>query len=388
MNILHLSSTYPDVLTPRTSPAVKRLIESAAGFAGHHCVSLHDGFPRPREWSARYPGHTVVVAWCPPLRLGLRWFMARCRAVLEASGLDLGGFDLLHAHCLTREGLLATALAERLDRPYCLSIRATDFQVLALKPYLRKRYGEILRGARRIAVIAPWLEARLRRTFASAWDQRMEDKLVLLGNVVDGEPRQHAGHNGRYAMPIAINRSQLRRKNVARTLRAVARLGAAGRRIELDILGDGSGVDRVRAEIQRLGLEDRVRLPGHVAHAAMIDTLAEYKALVLCSRPETFGLVYLEALNAGIPIVHARGTGVDGLFPGFGIGTGADPGRVESIAAALARMEQDFGHHKAEVARLQASGGLRAFNSDRFAERLRDELYGAAARAGGGAAWS
>ncbi len=385
MNILHLTFTYPDAITPRTTLAIERLIASAEGFAENHCVSLHNGFPRVPAGSTHHADHTIVVAWGPPLRLGLRWFLGRCRRVLEASGLDLTRFDLIHAHCLTREGLLAAALAARLDLPYCLSIRATDFQMLALKPYLHRRYEHILRGAQRIAVIAPWLAERLRESYAAAWDDALEEKLVLLGNVVDGEPRTRTAHNGRYVMPIAINKSQLKRKNVARTLKAIAELSARGQRIELDILGDGSGTARVGAELRRLGLQEQVRLPGHVPHAIMLDRLADYKALLLCSYPETFGLVYLEALNAGIPIVHARNTGVDGMFTDFAVGIAANHKRSDAIAAALMRMEADFGRYKAEVARLQAAGGLRAFNSDRFAARLHNELYGVTAARNAGA---
>ena len=375
MKILHLSFTYPDSLTPKTTWAVKRLIESIDGFSENHCVSLHNGFPQRGAWSQRFPDHTIVSAFGLPLHLGLRAFLQRCRVEIERSGIRATQFDLLHAHCLTREGVIAEALSRRSGVPYYLSIRATDLILLRLKPYLRGRYENILRGARRIAVVAPWLETRLKATFAQRWDDQLEAKLYLLGNVVDAEPRSNDRHNDRYVMPIAINQSQLKRKNVARTLRALSHLKQQGKPLRLDIVGQGSGVKQVEQMVKNLGLQAQVSLPGPVDHAGIIDFLAKYKGLVLCSHPETFGLVYLEALNAGIPVLHAQHTGMDGLFPEFDCATSADPGSHLAIASAWERLDTNHRTHKSEVVRLQASSALHAFNSGPYAQRLRDEFY-------------
>lgn len=374
MNILHLSFHYPDEITPRTTPAVRRLIESAGRFADNHCVSFHNGFPEWQERIVSHADHTVVQVRGLPWFIGSRWFLRRCADVVEHAGLEPQRFDLLHAHKLTQEGLIAEHLSERYGIPFCVSLRATDFLLLNFKPYLRGRYLRVLRRAQRIAVIAPWMKQRLRKVYRRAWHE-LEDKILLIGNVVDGSPRWQESHNDRYVLPMAVNQSQLERKNLFRTLDAVATLKQQGKTLCLDILGDGSGMNIAREAIDQRGLSAQVCLCGYVEHDRMLKTLSGYKALLMCSSPETFGLVYLEALLAGIPLVHSRDMGVDGLFPEFAVGVAASPGSVRSIAQALTAMEERYGHHKAEVHRLQRQGLLREFNSDRYAMRLRDQLY-------------
>ncbi len=63
---------------------------------------------------------------------------------------------------------------------------------------------------------------------------------------------------------------------------------------------------------QRAG--QAVRCIGHVAPADMGRTMERYGAMVLPSFPESFGLVYLEALAAGIPVMSSRGYALDGFF--------------------------------------------------------------------------
>ena len=53
---------------------------------------------------------------------------------------------------------------------------------------------------------------------------------------------------------------------------------------------------------------------------------------------ETFGIVYLEALSQGLPIIHSRGQGIDGLFAPNGVSEGVDPHLDTSLADAITRL--------------------------------------------------
>ena len=50
---------------------------------------------------------------------------------------------------------------------------------------------------------------------------------------------------------------------------------------------------------------------------------------------ETFGMVYLEALLCGIPILYSNGTGIDGFVDWISAKAGVDPASVKSIAQGL-----------------------------------------------------
>ncbi len=122
------------------------------------------------------------------------------------------------------------------------------------------------------------------------------------------------------------------------------------------IVGQGPAREALEAEAQALGVADRVTLLGHVPDTRPYYHAARVFALPSHRRSEAFGIVQLEAMAAGIPVVNANipsgvpGVSVHGLT-GETV-TAADP---VALAAALNRLLDD----PALAARLGAAGRRR-----------------------------
>jgi glycosyltransferase involved in cell wall biosynthesis len=83
------------------------------------------------------------------------------------------------------------------------------------------------------------------------------------------------------------------------------------------IIGDGPDAAAIRQRAAELGVADRVHLPGQVADADKHGALAIADAFVSTSQHEGFGLVFLEAMSFGLPIVcYDRGGQTDFLASG------------------------------------------------------------------------
>jgi glycosyltransferase involved in cell wall biosynthesis len=108
----------------------------------------------------------------------------------------------------------------------------------------------------------------------------------------------------------------------------------------LTVWGDGPRADNLAAQVRKLGLEDRVRLPGSTDDLAA--EWARASVAVLASRGEGYPLVLQEAMSAGVPpvsydcpsgpreiITHD----VDGLL--------VPPGSKAALAAAMLRIATD-----------------------------------------------
>ncbi|WP_255405427.1 glycosyltransferase family 4 protein [Sinomonas sp. R1AF57] len=65
----------------------------------------------------------------------------------------------------------------------------------------------------------------------------------------------------------------------------------------------------VRDEVRRLGLEDRIEVPGELRGAELDQEWARADLTLLASESETFGLVVAESLARGVPAVVPAGTG-------------------------------------------------------------------------------
>ena len=90
-------------------------------------------------------------------------------------------------------------------------------------------------------------------------------------------------------------------------LHAVAHAAAQGATFRLEIGGDGPERASLQALAGRLGIEDRVTFCGWIDDVAAF--LADADLFVLPSRVEAFGIVVLEAMACGVPIVATRLSG-------------------------------------------------------------------------------
>lgn len=57
-------------------------------------------------------------------------------------------------------------------------------------------------------------------------------------------------------------------------------------------------------------------------------------AFIMVSHSETFGLVYLECLSQGLPLIYSKGQGIDGMFKNVGISVNSH-NRKEIINAII-----------------------------------------------------
>jgi glycosyltransferase involved in cell wall biosynthesis len=145
------------------------------------------------------------------------------------------------------------------------------------------------------------------------------------------EARRTAVKAGSGRRFLAIGRLAAQ-KNFALLIEAFARI--AGPDDRLAIIGEGGERRALEAQIKRLGLEDKVRLPGHVSPLDAELTAAD--ALVLSSDYEGVPAVVAEALAAGLPIVATRcSVSMDDMLGGGRFGLLVPVGDVAALASAM-----------------------------------------------------
>ncbi len=163
-----------------------------------------------------------------------------------------------------------------------------------------------------------------------------------------------------------------KRKGAYDLVEAVSRLTAEFPDMKLLMGGDGE-VEQVREHVQRLGLEKRVELLGWVTGVDKEALLRRASVYLLPSYNEGLPMSVLEAMAAGLPIVSTPVGGIPEAVADGVEGYLVQPGDVDGIAAALARLlgDTDLRRRMGEAARAKV---VSTFSAEKIVPQI-EALY-------------
>jgi glycogen(starch) synthase len=128
------------------------------------------------------------------------------------------------------------------------------------------------------------------------------------------------------------------RKGFDLALRAVAQLRNDHPTLKLTLVGDGSALAGLVAQASRLGIESAVTFLGRQDPPAVAQLMQHATLIVIPSRVEPFGLVALEAAQAGRPVVATRCGGLPEIVRDGETGILVAPGDPTAIATAVSQL--------------------------------------------------
>ena len=252
------------------------------------------------------------------------------------------GADVIHAHSHRYGHVLeAAAVADRLEIPLVVSThyhpadRGEPPRKRALLRLQDVGFGATAYRVARALIVETEYEARLVREFAPSEKIRTVPPGIDLAawSAPELDPPRPEGLPHEYLLftgRIAPN------KGLPTLLDALARIPAPERRPIVLMGRDWGEQAGLEARARRLGIADHVRFLGHVAN------LGEYRAVVrgasafvLPSEYEAYGLVLLEAMVAGTPIVATAVGGVPEVLDRGRLGRLVPYGEPDPLAAAL-----------------------------------------------------
>lgn len=353
--ILHLSADYPNPQQfHRRTTAIQRLVTGTD--YGRHVVVTMDRTSLPwkacfmdcgedkgvRLYSYRYFGL--------PMGFGLAMAMRRvARHVLKTMKAEHGLPALVHAHKLSFEGIAGLWLVERFgpDTRLFVSVRGeSERKVLLFKPTYRNLMRRIAARADKIYHISAWFRDTYHR-----YVPEQPEKERLLPNIVGNSTSKVPVKDPIPRFVSVFDLDMRKRKGMSDLLQGFAAFRKTHPGIGLDLIGPGSpeAVEAAKKEIADLGLGGSVEILGPMDSKTLFEVLPNYLAMALVSYNETFGMVYLEALFAGLPIIYGKDTGIDGYLDDIDVGIGVKPGDVAGIAAAFTDLAEKSDHYRNQI---------------------------------------
>lgn len=369
MKILHISYDYPDDINPNKTVAVKNIVDISNEFAQSYCISLNRT-KSLKKITLLHDRYSSLNSFGLPKGLLYKITLNNAIKRVKSLSLDFKSFDLICAYKLTFEGPIAYHLHENFGTPYIIFIQQSDFKILKYKPHMREYFYNILLKAQKVVIFSPWIKDKLFNFIDNEKINKIIDKFVLLPIIVEQKMLYKKENNDRFLTIFHFKKENIKIKNINRVLIAVRKLNDKGTPMNLDIIGDGPYKWKIENKINKLKLTDRVRLLGKIDNKNIVDAISNYKAFILCSFPETFGMVYIEALLSGLPIIYSKGNGIDGYFNNKEIGLKVNHRSIYEIEDALLKISNNFMHYKENVKLLQEGNGLSIFTRAEIRKKI------------------
>jgi glycosyltransferase involved in cell wall biosynthesis len=214
-------------------------------------------------------------------------------------------FDLIDAHYYYPDGVAAALLARWFNKPFCVTARGTDLNLIPQHalPKAMIRWAARQAGAS-IGVCAALMDV------LRGWSGIDARRLHVLRNGVD---LQRFAPHPQSAMRQALQLPErptllsvghlIERKGHHVAVQAVAELRQRGVDVQLRVIGEGEERPRLQRLIDSLQLTDRVALVGAVPNTELARWYSAADVLVLASSREGWANVLLEAMACGTPVV-------------------------------------------------------------------------------------
>lgn len=268
--------------------------------------------------------------------------------------------EVLHAHNGLYGGLLAMMIGKKYGIPYYITEHSSAFLQNKFSPFQKAIIRDVLGSARQVFAVSKALSVAMR-------DVAPKVKISVMANFVETDffKREHRKAVGSEFRLLSVGNLNAN-KGFDVLIRAFGKAFPQDRDVKLIIGGRGELAGELQQLIDSQGLSDNITLTGLLSREQVAEGLSGSDAFVLASRYETFGVVFVEALAAGVPIIATKCGGPQEFLND----TNAilvDPDNVEQLAQALTQMRSN--HSQYNVAELQKYA-RENFDSHLMAEKL------------------
>lgn len=281
-------------------------------------------------------------------------------------------FELIHAHTALPDGYAAVKIKERFARPVILTIHGQDiFSNVKMGKGVRNAVVQALEDADRVVAVS----SKLKREMEPYLDKE-KVQIVPNGIFINKEEEDITDQKDLYpGKQVILSVGYLiQRKGHQYVLEALAQLIRDYPDLIYLIVGDGVEEKSLKIKAAELGLEDKVVFLGRKSSKEVLRYMALCDIFVLPSWDEAFGVVYLEAMAQGKPVIGCLGEGIEDIVTQGVNGILVQAKNGEELTLALRRL-LDNGRARALIGEEARKTVLKKFTWLEAAKELENIYY-------------
>jgi len=327
MNILHINTNYLN------NALHQNMIESLGkkDILSTVFVPTYEGSQRVIK-----PNDNVIISNCFN-----KWdrvnFYSKQKKILKSVKMscNVKEFDIIHAYTVFTDGNVAYNLHKEYGIPYVVAVRNTDINTFfKYMVHLRKRGIEILKNASAVFFLSSVYKKRLFIKYLNNADAKIiEPKCYIMPNGIDDFWLKNLFADKDFTkaddvIKLACVGAVDHNKNMLSVARALDLLKNKGNKVSLSIAG------KIKDQniYECLMKFDFVKYMGVLPKEKLIDVYRANDVFALTSFNESFGMVYIEAMSQGLPVIYTKDEGFDGQFDYGTVGYSVLPDDVTDIS--------------------------------------------------------
>ena len=244
-------------------------------------------------------------------------------------------FDLIHAHVALPDGYAGMKVAQKYKKPLIVNIHGQDFQQTIFKNNkCKKNIEKIINFSEKTIVVS-----RKLKRIGKKYLEINKDKIIVVPNGINREDiytEKNKNIQDYKDKKVILSVSHLiKTKGIDLNIKAIAKLKSKYSNIIYLIIGKGDEKKKLKELVNKLNLQNMVKFIGEVSHHKVMEYMAVCDIFSLPSWNEGFGIVYLEAMAQGKPVIGCQGEGIEDFVENGKTGLLVKPKDVDSLVEAL-----------------------------------------------------
>lgn len=345
MNILFLPTAYPNIYNDHSSIFVQDQVRALARQKGIEvCVAGAIPISFKYIWEKKifkfgyftYNNHGINVKLflfpsIPKLRRFNNWirFLLNKMMLKEISN----DIDIIHVHNSVA-GEAALWCKNKFNIPYCITEHSSHYARGLVEPYEMNKHKNIYQNSNCNIAVSKEFCKLLSKTFNL--------NFKYIPNIVDTNfflPSKIKYGNESFKF---INIANLNKnKNQSFLIKAFANAFIDKKNVSLVILGGGPEYDKLKKEIENLNMKEQISLYGFARREEILRELQSSNVFVLSSKYETFGVVLIEAMSCGLPVISTKCGGPESIITNKNLGLLVESDNIQELSTAMLNVYSD-----------------------------------------------
>ncbi|WP_018394784.1 glycosyltransferase family 4 protein [Bacillus sp. 37MA] len=242
--------------------------------------------------------------------------------------------DIIVCHMIDPSIYIAKMLKEELNVPLILTIHQSDIFLLTNTKKRLESYKEVEPFINRIGFRNRNLMDKYDALNLTSKNNFIIHSGINKDLIISDYKLQKKINSQSQFIFIAANMIAL--KNIDIVIKAFEKI-AVDEDVYLKIAGEGPEKNKLIKLAEESSVNDRIEFLGYITRESVIENMEKSDVFVMVSSPETFGLVYIEAMSKACITIGTKGEGIDGVIKDSENGYLCEPRNVDALANKLTK---------------------------------------------------